>query len=113
MSHSPESLRAFCGAIDQSHPINAFPLVVLVDDAEFAARTLNNFLWTTFTRSNPAVDIDGVGAFVEQKHWGCRETLVIDARLKPHHAEPLIEDPQVTKRVDELFALGGPLAGVE
>ena len=33
--------------------INGFPLVVLVDDSEFAARTLNNFLWVTFTRSNP------------------------------------------------------------
>jgi 4-hydroxy-3-polyprenylbenzoate decarboxylase len=113
VSFSPDSTRSFCGDIEPSHPINAFPLVVLVDDAEFAARTLNNFLWTTFTRSNPAADIDGVGAFVEQKHWGCRGALVIDARLKPHHAEPLVEDPVVTKRVDKLFARGGPLAGLE
>jgi 4-hydroxy-3-polyprenylbenzoate decarboxylase len=113
VSHAPDSLSSFCSAIEPSHPLNAFPLLVLVDDADFTARTLNNFLWTTFTRSNPAADIDGVSAFIEQKHWGCRGSLVIDSRLKPHHSEPLIEDPDVTKRVDRLFARGGPLAGLE
>ena len=38
--------------------------------------------------------------------------LVIDARLKPHHAPPLVEDPQVSKRVDALAAPGGPLHGI-
>ncbi len=91
---------------------DCYPLVVLVDDSEFAARTLNNFLWVTFTRSNPAADVQGVGSFVEQKHWGCRGPLVIDARIKPHHAPPLVEDPEVTKRVDAMAARGGPLYGL-
>jgi 4-hydroxy-3-polyprenylbenzoate decarboxylase len=94
-------------------PFRGFPLIVLADDSEFTARTLNNFLWVTFTRSNPAVDIYGMGAFVEHKHWGCRGPLVIDARAKPHHAEPLVEDAAVARRVDALFARGGPLEGVE
>jgi 4-hydroxy-3-polyprenylbenzoate decarboxylase len=47
------------------------------------------------------------------KHWGCRGSLVIDARRKPHHAPLLVEDPQVTARVDGMFAIGGPLAGLE
>jgi 4-hydroxy-3-polyprenylbenzoate decarboxylase len=83
--------------------------VVLVDDPEFAARTLDNLLWVTFTRSNPSHDVHGVGAFYEHKHWGCRGSLIIDARLKPHHAPPLIEDPAVSRRVDTLFARGGAL----
>ena len=91
---------------------HGFPMIVLVDDSEFAARTLNNLLWVIFTRSNPAADIDGAGAFIDQKHWGCTGPLVIDARIKPHHAPPLIEDPAVTQRVDELAARGGPLYGV-
>ncbi|WP_437201346.1 UbiD family decarboxylase [Planctomicrobium sp. SH664] len=107
-----DRLSWFCRAIDRGHPLNEFPLCVLVDDSEFAARNLNNFLWTTFTRSNPAHDIDGVEAFTDHKHWGCRGTLVIDARRKPHHAPPLIEDPAVTKRVDRLAAPGGPLHGI-
>jgi 4-hydroxy-3-polyprenylbenzoate decarboxylase len=97
---------------DATAPINAFPLITLVDDSEFAARSLNNWLWTTFTRSNPAADVTGLGAFVHQKHWGCRGSLLIDARAKPHHAPPLIEDPAVTRRVDALFANNGPLHGL-
>jgi len=92
--------------------LSQFPLIVLVDDSEFAARSLNNWLWVTFTRSNPAADIDGIGAFTDQKHWGCTGPLVIDARIKPHHAPPLIEDPAVTRRVDQLAAPGGPLHGI-
>ena len=95
-----------------SMAINRFPLVVVVDDSEFSARTLNNFLWVTFTRSNPAADIYGIESFVEQKHWGCRGSLVIDARVKPHHAPALEEDPAVTRRVDALAAPGGPLHGI-
>ena len=91
--------------------VDALPLIVVVDDAGFAAQSLGNFLWVTFTRSNPAADVYGVGEFVHQKHWGCTGPLVIDARRKPHHAPPLIEDPEVTKRVDGLGARGGPLHG--
>ena len=89
-----------------------FPLIVLVDDSDFAARSLNNFVWVTFTRSDPASDIHGIGAFTDRKHWGCRGSLVIDARIKPHHAPPLVEDPVVTRRVDALAAPGGPLHGI-
>jgi 4-hydroxy-3-polyprenylbenzoate decarboxylase len=92
--------------------LRGFPLVLLVDDSEFAARSLGNFLWVTFTRSDPASDVLGVGAFVERKHWGCRGPLVIDARLKPHMPPPLEEDPAVSKRVDELAKRGGPLHGI-
>lgn len=91
---------------------DSVPLVVLVDDAEFTAAKLNNFLWTVFTRSNPSHDIFGVDGSIEFKHWGCRGALVIDARIKPHHAPPLVEDPKVTRRVDELAAPGGPLHGI-
>lgn len=97
---------------DVNSPINEFPLITLVDDSEFSARTINNWLWTTFTRSNPAADVTGLGPFVHQKHWGCRGSLIIDARIKPHHAPPLIEDPQVTRRVDALFANNGALHGL-
>ena len=67
-------------------------------------------LWVTFTRSNPATDIDGLGAEIQDKHWGCRGSLVIDARIKPHHAPPLIEDPDTQKKVDARAARGGALA---
>jgi 4-hydroxy-3-polyprenylbenzoate decarboxylase len=94
------------------HALRAFSLVLVVDDSEFAARHQNNWLWVAFTRSNPASDVHGIGSFIESKHWGCAGPLIIDALIKPHHAPPLIEDPEVSKRVDALAARGGPLHGI-
>ena len=89
-----------------------FPLIIVVDDSAFVKAHLNNFLWVTFTRSNPSHDIYGAGAEVLHKHWGCQGSVIIDARIKPHHAPPLVEDPEVTRRVDALAAQNGPLHGL-
>ena len=78
-------------------------LIIICDDADFVAKTLNNFLWVTFTRSNPSHDIYGINSFTENKHWGCKGPLLIDARIKPHHAPPLIKDEEVEKRVDKFI----------
>jgi 4-hydroxy-3-polyprenylbenzoate decarboxylase len=104
------SAAQFCQSANQHATFNRFPLVVLVDDSEFVGESLGNFLWVTFTRSNPAADIDGVQASIRDKHWGCQGSLVIDARVKPHHAPPLVPDPDVAQRVDAMAARGGPLA---
>jgi 4-hydroxy-3-polyprenylbenzoate decarboxylase len=106
---APPDVGPFCEAIRANQDFNAFPLVVLVDDSAFTAHTLSNWLWVTFTRSDPAADLYGVGAFTRHKHWGCTGPLVIDARLKPHHAPPLEEDPAVSRRVEALAVPGGPL----
>jgi 4-hydroxy-3-polyprenylbenzoate decarboxylase len=63
----------------------------------------------TFTRSNPAADVHGIGAFTRHKHWGCTGPLVIDARIKPQHAPPLEDDPAIARRVEALGVPGGPL----
>jgi 4-hydroxy-3-polyprenylbenzoate decarboxylase len=102
----------FCASYTRTDAINGFPLIVVVDQADFATRSLDNFLWVTFTRSDPAVDVYGIEAFLRDKHWGCFGSLVIDARTKPHHAPALVEDPAVTKRVDALAAPGKPLHGI-
>ena len=113
-----EHLAQLCATLESettqatSKALAGFPLLLLVDDSVFTSRTLNNLLWTTFTRSNPSHDIHGLHSFTEHKHWGCRGSLIIDARLKPHHAPPLLEDPTVTAQVDQLGAPGGPLNGV-
>ena len=109
---SAADLVAFCRSYTQEDEINAFPLIVLVDDAEFAARNLQNLLWVTFTRSAPASDIEGIESFTHVKHWGCRGSLVIDARRKSFHAPPLEDDPDVERRVDTLGAAGGVLHGL-
>ena len=89
--------------------LSAFPLITWCDDASFTADTLNNFLWVTFTRSNPASDIHGIDAFTTHKHWGCNGPMIIDARIKPHHAPPVVTDPVIEKKIDRLFEKGGSL----
>ena len=84
-------------------------MIVLCDDASFTAANIRNFVWVTFTRCNPSHDIHGIDEFITNKHWGCKGPLVIDARIKPHHAPPLELDPSVEKKVDRLFEKGGSL----
>lgn len=92
--------------------IEGLPLIVLCDDAGFTAENINNFVWVTFTRSNPSHDIYGINAFTEYKHWGCTGPLIIDARVKPHHAPLLVRDPGIEKKVDALGRKGGSLHGI-
>jgi len=79
--------------------LEGIALIVWCDDAAFTAETMNNFVWITFTRSNPAADIHGIGAFIKDKHWGCTGPLMIDARKKPHHAPELIKDAGVEEAI--------------
>jgi 4-hydroxy-3-polyprenylbenzoate decarboxylase len=106
------ALDRLAAALEKAKNIEGFPLIVVADDAAFTAGDWDNFLWVTFTRSDPATDIYGVGAFSHAKHWGAQKALVVDARLKTYHAPPLEPDPEVEKRVDELGAPGGPLHGI-
>jgi 4-hydroxy-3-polyprenylbenzoate decarboxylase len=88
------------------------PFIVIIDDANFTAATLNNFLWVTFTRCNPSHDIYGIASFTENKHWGCKGPLVFDARIKPHHAPVLEADPATEKNIERIFNKGGSLYNV-
>lgn len=97
---------------EQAQSLKELPLCILCDDSDFTAASLHNFLWVTFTRSNPSHDLHGGGSFTSFKHWGCKGPIIIDARIKPHHAPPLVEDPAVTKRIDQLASAGGILHGI-
>ncbi|RYF09811.1 MAG: hypothetical protein EOO42_23450 [Flavobacteriales bacterium] len=92
--------------------LSSLPLVVVCDDAKFTSENINNLVWVAFTRSNPAADIDGVGDFTENKHWGCNGSLIIDARKKPHHAPELIKDLELERKVDKMGEKGGALYGI-
>jgi len=105
-------IEEFCRFYADRDRFTGFPLIVVCDDSSFLAASLNNFLWATFTRSNPATDIYGIGAETRGRHWGCSGPLVIDARIKPFHAPPLVDDPAVERMVDELGKKGGPLYGI-
>ncbi|MDD2794097.1 MAG: UbiD family decarboxylase [Sediminibacterium sp.] len=94
---------------EHTEELNGIVLMVVCDNSVFAAETLSNYLWITYTRSNPSHDIYGIGERTEFKHWGCEGPLVIDARIKPHHAPALEKNPEIEKRVDRIFEKGGSL----
>ncbi|MBC6110832.1 UbiD family decarboxylase [Pedobacter fastidiosus] len=92
--------------------LDGFPLIVLADDSDFTAKNIDNLVWVTFTRSNPAADIYGVNDFIINKHWGCKGSLIIDARKKPHHAPELIKDVKTELLIDKMGEKGGSLEGI-
>lgn len=96
----------------QSQDLSGIALIVVCDNSNFCAQNINNFVWTTFTKSNPSHDIYGVNSFTNFKHWGCHGPLIIDARKKPFHAPDLILDPATERKVDELFTKGHSLHGL-
>ncbi len=95
-----------------SELLEGLPLCILCDDSDFTSAQLNNFLWVTFTRSNPSHDIYGVGSFTDHKHWGCSGPLIIDARIKPHHAPPLVENAGISAKVDAMALPGRIFEGL-
>ncbi len=108
-----EAMKRFCSFLEEKNELfSGFPLIVVADEARMAGNSIGDFLWVTFTRSNPASDVWGAGEFHHQKHWGCSGPVVIDARMKPHHAPVLEPDPVVAKKVDEMGKRGGPLHGI-
>ncbi|MBT7481448.1 MAG: UbiD family decarboxylase [Flavobacteriales bacterium] len=73
----------------EKQSLEGIALITLVDDTTFTTENFTNWLWLTFTRSNPANDIYGLNAEHSNKHFSC-SIPVIDARIKEHHA-PVLE----------------------
>jgi 3-polyprenyl-4-hydroxybenzoate decarboxylase len=91
----------------------AWPLVVLTDDVARATRSTINFLWTTFTRFDPAADITAARVELVHNHASFTPPVVLDARIKPWYPVELLCDDAtaalVTRRWREYF----PSARVE
>jgi 3-polyprenyl-4-hydroxybenzoate decarboxylase len=69
-----------------------WPLVVLVDDARQAQSSVN-FLWTTFTRFEPAADLHARDRALVRTQPSYTPPIVIDARMKPSYPKELFCDP--------------------
>ena len=83
-----------------SPSLQSWPLVVLVDDAKKAAKSAVNFLWTTFTRFEPAADIHAHGMRVVRHQPSYAPPIVIDARMKPSYPKELFCDDRTRGLVD-------------
>ena len=83
-----------------AHPAFAgWPLVVVSDEPERATRSDMNFLWTTFTRFEPAADIHSAAQRVVRNHIAYEPPVVIDARMKPWYPAEVTCRPDVASKV--------------
>ena len=90
-----------------------WPLVVLVDDADQAARSSVNFLWTTFTRFEPAADIYANKLELIRSQPSYTPPIVIDSRMKEGYPDELFCDPDTAALVSERWSEYFPKGGVE
>jgi len=83
-----------------AHPAFAgWPLVIVSDEPERATRSDMNFLWTTFTRFEPAADIHSAAQRVVRNHIAYEPPVVIDARMKPWYPAEVTCRPRVASQV--------------
>jgi UbiD family decarboxylase len=76
-----------------------WPLVVLHEKAG-VARSISNFLWSTWTRFEPAADIYASQTSVQRHHLVYKAPIVIDARLKPGFPDELVVRDDIRQLVD-------------
>jgi UbiD family decarboxylase len=81
-----------------------WPLVVLVDDVGEATASTELFLWTTFTRMEPAGDIHGQEEKIARFHVGLEPPVVFDCRMKPWYPPVLEVDAATRDLVDRRWA---------
>ena len=85
-----------------SHPAFAdWPLLVLVDDPQRAAHSSMNFLWTTFTRFEPAADIYASDSRIVSNHVAYTPPILIDARLTPGFPTELFASGELSQKVEQ------------
>jgi 4-hydroxybenzoate decarboxylase subunit C len=90
-----------------------WPLIVLTDDAQRAARSAMNFLWTTFTRFDPAADVHAAETKLAHNHASFAPPIVIDARMKTTYPEEVSAGDETKALVDRRWGEYFPEGGVE
>jgi 4-hydroxybenzoate decarboxylase subunit C len=90
-----------------------WPLLVLSDDAERATRSATNFLWSTFTRFDPAADLYGRETTLVHNQASLEPPIVIDARMKAPYPEELFTDEETANKVSERWKEYFPHTDVE
>jgi UbiD family decarboxylase len=77
-----------------------WPLIILVDNTGAATENLQEFMWTVFTRFEPAADIHAAGTEVRRFHVELEQPVVFDCRMKPWYTPVLEVDRETKEKVD-------------
>ena len=95
------------------HPaFEGWPLVVLHDDPARAATNSMSFLWSTFTRFDPATDLHARQERIEAHHLVREPPIVLDARVSAEFPDELFCDADTSRKVEERWREYFP-AGME
>jgi UbiD family decarboxylase len=101
----------FAARLAAAAELRDWPLVVLCDRPDEACSSVARFLWTTFTRFEPAADIHAAATRTVRHHLSYTAPIVIDARIKPWYPSEVVCDPDtaalVSRRWREYFPDGG------
>lgn len=84
----------------QFKEIEGFPLVILVDSVDETLSSDQHFLWTVFTRFEPAADIHFAQPKIVQNHICATLPILIDARMKPSYPKEVEVDKATKALVD-------------
>jgi len=90
-----------------------WPLVVLCDRPTRACATPTRFLWTAFTRFEPAADLYAAATRVVRHHVSYTAPIVLDARLKASYPGEVMCDPDTSTLVSGRWREYFPDGGVE
>ncbi len=90
-----------------------WPLLVLTDEPVRAAASAMNFLWTTFTRFEPAADIHAAASRVVRNHVAYSPPVLIDARRREGFPSELFCSPEIAQRVTRRWKEYFPQGGIE
>ena len=84
--------------------LSNWPVILLVDNSDEATSSMQEFLWTFFTRFEPAADIHGKSAAVHRFHVGLEPPIAIDCRMKPWYTDVLEVDKKTKDKVDSVYS---------
>lgn len=90
-----------------------WPLVIWVDNAKQTVSSSSRFLWTVFTRFEPAGDVYSAGVELVRNQPAFRPPILIDARFKEGYPDELFCDDETAKKVDERWGEYFPKSNVE
>jgi len=94
---------ALAKELSEYAPLQEWPVIMLVDDSTEATSSIQDFLWTIFTRFEPAADIHARLTSVHRFHVGLHPPVVIDCRMKPWYTKILEVDQTTKEKVDRQF----------
>ncbi len=98
--HSDTDLKLIC----EHEDFQCWPLIILVDNVRKALKNSASFLWTVFTRFEPAADMHSRSQQVHRHHICYGGPILIDARMKRSYPPEVFCDDSTAKLVTQRWS---------